>query len=86
MCNGTSLNTNKVPKEKPDRQVPYYNSLCRRRFKNEERGRERGEIWRPGIRPTSPQVSVIGIHYNFGNKTMTTAKNVQNCWRWGGSV
>ena len=55
MCNGTSLNTNKVPKEKPDRQVAIIIVCAACALK----------IKRGGGREGSPQVSVTRIPYNL---------------------
>lgn len=65
MCNGTSLNTNKVPKEKPDRQVAIIIVCAACALKMKRGGGRGGENWRPRTRPTSPQVSVIRIPYNI---------------------
>lgn len=58
MCNGTSLNTNKVPKEKPDRQVAIIIDCAACALKIKRGGGREGNL-----APKNPPNKSTGVCY-----------------------
>ena len=76
MCNGTSLNTNKVPKEKPDRQVDIMIVCAACALKIKRGGGSGGKF---GAEEPAQQVHrclLLESPTTFGNNSTTTVLSV----------